>query len=337
MRALILKKHGSPEDALGVEERPSPTPGAGQIRINVKASGINFADLLARVGLYPDAPKPPTIMGYEIAGEVDELGGGTNGFKPGQRVLAATRFTGFAEQAVADARNVLALPDGMSFEQGAAIPVNYGTAYAAAVLMAAVREGETVLVSAAAGGVGVAALQILRTRGATVIATASGSKHELCREQGAQHAIDYRKQNVRDEVMRLTDGEGVDVVLDGVGDFRTSYKLLRPGGRLVLYGVSNILSGDRRSGIKVAKEIAKMPWFNPIKLMNQNKAVMGLNLLHWWDKRGSLEEFIKPLVEMMERGEVDPVVGESFPLDRAADAHRYMQERKSVGKVVLTL
>ena len=336
MRALVLTKHGPPEQSLAVQDRPDPPVGPGQVRIRVHAAGLNFADVLARVGLYPDAPKPPTVMGYEVAGEVESVGPGADGFQPGQRVVAGTRFNGFAELAVADSVNVLPLPDGLSFEEAAAVPVVYGTAYAAVALLANVRAGETVLIHAAAGGVGIAATQLATDRGATVIGTASAAKHDACRAQGAAHLIDYRNQDVEVEVKRITDGAGVDVVLDALGDFRTSYKLLAPGGRLVMYGASQLLTGDRRNILKALRAVATMPRFSALKLMNDTKSVMGLNLLHWWDARGSLEELMGPLRELLDRGAIKPVVAEAFPFERAADAHRYIQERRNVGKVVLT-
>jgi NADPH:quinone reductase-like Zn-dependent oxidoreductase len=336
MRALVLTKHGAPDDALAVQERPEPSVGSGQVRIRVHAAGLNFADVMARAGLYPDAPKPPTVMGYEVAGEIESVGPGADGFEPGQRVAAGTRFNGFAELASADSANVLRIPDAMTFEEAAAIPVVFGTAYVAVALLANVRAGETVLVHAAAGGVGIAALQILADRGAEVIGTASPAKHDAVRAQGAAHMIDYRSQDVAREVERITGGRGVDVVLDALGSFRQSYRLLRPGGRLVMYGASQILTGDKRNIAKALRTLATMPRFSAIKLMNENRSAMGLNLLHWWDDRGSLEDVMRPLTELIERGVVRPVVAESFPFERAADAHRFIQERRNVGKVVLT-
>src|SRR6266511_4580 len=190
MRALVMTKRGGPDDALAVQEWPDSDVASGLVRIRVQAAGLNFADVLARVGLYPDAPKPPTVMGYEVAGEIDSVGPASDGFQPGDRVMAGTRFNGFAELATTDIGNVMRIPEGMGFEQAAALPVNYGTAYAAIARLAAVRPGETALVHAAAGGVGIAALQILRDRGAIVIGTASASKHDAVRAEGAEHVID---------------------------------------------------------------------------------------------------------------------------------------------------
>jgi synaptic vesicle membrane protein VAT-1 len=336
MRALVLVKHGPPEQALEVRDWPEPVAGIGEVLVDVRAAGLNFADVMARAGLYPDAPKPPCVMGYEVAGVVAAIGPEVSGFEPGQRVVAGTRFNGFAERAVAKEADVLPLPDEMSFEQGAALLVNYGTAYAAIVLMAAVRTGETALVHAAAGGVGIAATQLLRDRGAEVIGTASASKHDAIREQGVTHAIDYRTQDVKQEVTRITGGRGVDVVLDALGEFKTSYAVLGPGGRLVMYGASKLLTGDRRNVVKAVSTVVTMPRFSALKLMNENKAVIGLNLLKWWDARGSLQEVTSPLLELIQRGAVKPVVAETFPFSQAAAAHRFIQERKNIGKVVLT-
>ena len=331
----MLVKAGPPEEALAVRDVPDPTPSGGEVLIDVRAAGLNFADVMARAGLYPDAPKTPCVMGYEVAGVVNGVGAGVDRYEPGQRVVASTLFNGFAERAVAMATDVLPLPDGMSFEEGAALPVAYGTAYVAVGMLAGVRPGETVLVHAAAGSVGIAATQILRDRGAEVIGTASASKHDAIREHGVTHAIDYRTQDFKQEVERITGGQGVDVVLDALGEFRSSYASLRPGGRLVMFGASKLLTGDRRNLVRTIRTVATMPRFNSLKLMNDNKAVMGLNLLKLWQARGSLQELIEPLTDLVQRGVAKPVVAKVFPFSQAAAAHRFIQERRNIGKVVL--
>ena len=187
MRVVVVTGHGGPE-VLQVQERPDPAVGPGEVRITVKAAGINFADTMARVGIYPDAPKPPCVLGYEVAGEVESVGEGVDEVKPGDRVVAGVRFGGHAELVTVPADQVLPLPDRLSFEQGAAVPVNYATAYCALVVMAGIKEGERALIHAAAGGVGTAAVQIARHHGAEVFGTASASKHDAIRDLGVEHA-----------------------------------------------------------------------------------------------------------------------------------------------------
>src|SRR6201997_1628998 len=192
MRAVVITKHGGP-GVLQVQERPDPPLGPGEVRIQVAAAGINFADVMARMGLYQDAPKTPCVVGYEVAGTVLEVGDGVSAVAPGARVLAGTQFGGYASEVVVPASDVVPLPDSLTFEQGAAIPVNYVTAWAALVRYGAVQPGERVLIHAAAGGVGIAATQIAKRAGAEVYGTASPSKHERIRELGVDHALDYTK------------------------------------------------------------------------------------------------------------------------------------------------
>src|SRR4051794_1264423 len=239
MRAVVLTGQGGPE-VLQVREMPDPPVGPGEVRIAVRAAGINFADTMARVGLYPDAPKTPCVLGYEVAGEVESVGDGVSGHRVGDRVLAGTRFGGQAELVTVPEGQALPLPKRLSFEQGAAFPVNYGTAYAALIVMGSLREGDRVLIHAAAGGVGIAATQIARNVGAEIFGTASPSKHDAIRAQGVKHPIDYRNQDFEAETMRITGGEGVDLIIDALGptSFRKDYRLLRPGGRMVMYGLS---------------------------------------------------------------------------------------------------
>jgi NADPH:quinone reductase-like Zn-dependent oxidoreductase len=312
------------------------------VRIAVKAAGINFADTMARVGLYPDAPKPPCVMGYEVAGEIESLGEGVSDFAAGDRVMAGTRFGGQAELVTVPADQVLPLPERLGFEQGAAFPVNYGTAYAALVIMGSLRQGDRVLIHAAAGGVGIAATQIARNVGAEIFGTASPSKHDAIRAQGVTHAIDYRSQDFESETMRITGGEGVDLVIDALGptSFRKDYRLLRSGGRLVMYGLSEVTNEGRRNIPVALKSLAKMPlatlpWWKSLALMNENKGVFGLNMLKWWEREGSLDRVTEPLMADLEAGRLEPVVSESFPFERAGEAHEFIAQRRNVGKVVL--
>jgi len=342
VKALVQTGNGGPQ-VLQVLERPDPTVGPGEVRIAVKAAGINFADTMARVGLYPDAPKPPCVMGYEVAGTVESLGAGVTDFAVGDRVMAGTRFGGQAELISVPADQVLPLPDRLSFEQGAAFPVNYGTAYAALIIMGSLREGDRVLIHAAAGGVGIAATQIARNVGAAkILGTASPSKHDAIREQGVTDPIDYRSQDFAAETMRITGGEGVDLVIDALGptSFRKDYRLLRSGGRLVMYGLSEVTNEGGRDIPAALKSLAKMPlatlpWWKSLALMNENKGVFGLNMLKWWDREGSLDRLTEPLMADLESGRLNPVVAESFPFERAGEAHEFIAQRRNVGKVVL--
>jgi NADPH:quinone reductase-like Zn-dependent oxidoreductase len=342
MRAVVVTETGPP-DVLQVQERPDPPVGAGEARIAVKAAGINFADTMARIGMYPDAPKLPCVLGYEVAGDVESVGEGVEGLAAGDRVIAGTRFNGQAELVTVPAEQVIPMPGGVSYEEGAAFPVNYGTAYAALVIMGGLKADERVLIHAAAGGVGIAATQIAKAIGADIFGTASGSKHDAIRKQGVDHPIDYRATDFEDEVRRLTQDEGVDVIMDALGptSFRKDYRLLRQGGRLIMYGASELQTGSgKRDLLGAVRSLtrmptATMPWWKSIGVMNENKGVFGLNMLSWWDREGGLDRVTEPLLEAFGKGELKPVVAEAFPFDRAPDAHRFIEERRNIGKVVL--
>jgi NADPH:quinone reductase-like Zn-dependent oxidoreductase len=331
MRAVVITKHGGPE-VLQVQERPDPPLAAGEVRIDVAAAGINFADVMARMGLYQDAPPTPCVVGYEVAGTVLEVGARVDAVQPGQRVLAGTQFGGYASQVVVPVGDVVPLPDRLSFEQGAAIPVNYGTAWAGLIGYGSLQPGERVLVHSAGGGVGIAATQIAKRAGAEVVGTASPSKHERIRELGCDRAVDYTQPGWEKGV-----GE-FDVILDAVGgrSFRTGYNLLRPGGRLVAFGASSVVSGERKNIPAALKAVVRMPRFNLLKQMQDSKAVIGLNMLTLWKDRGTLKPWIDPLQEMLDDGTIEPVVAGAFAFERAGEAQTMIVERRNVGKVVLT-
>ncbi|SOJ55517.1 Narbonolide/10-deoxymethynolide synthase PikA2, modules 3 and 4 [Mycobacterium simulans] len=331
MRAVVITRHGDPS-VLQVQHRPDPPPpGPGQLRIAVRAAGVNFADHLARVGLYPDAPKLPAVVGYEIAGTVEAVGDGVDPNRVGERVLAGTRFGGYAEIVNVAAADSVPLPDALSFEQGAAIPVNYATAWAALHGYGSLRAGERVLIHAAAGGVGIAAIQFAKAAGAEVHGTASPGKHRALAELGVDRAIDYRRDGWWKGL------EPYDLVLDALGgsSLRRSYDLLRPGGRLVGYGISNMQQGEKRSLRRVAPHaLSMLRGFNLMTQLEESKTVIGLNMLRLWDDRGSIEPWITPLTKVLD-GALAPIVHAAVPFAEAPKAHRILAARENIGKVVL--
>ncbi len=339
MRSVWVSRFGGPE-VLEVRVTADPVPGPGQVRVRVRAAGLNFAEVMARMGLYPDAPKPPCVLGYEVAGEVDALGPGVAGPPVGTHVLALTRFGGHAELVCVPESSVVPMPEGMDHAAGAALPVNYLTAYHVLFRVAALRAGEHVLIHMAAGGVGIAALQLCRTvEGVVTYGTASASKHDAIRAEGCRHPIDYRTLDWEAEVRRLTGGKGVDVVLDPLGgwDTRRGYRLLRPAGRLVTYGMANLASGERRSWKSLVRHgiPAMLPHFSPRELLGDNRAVAGVNIGHLWNERAMLAAELAALIELFRKGSIVPRIDSTHSFDRAADAHRRLQDRLNVGKVLL--
>ena len=336
MRQVWITQRGGPE-VLKVREAADPVPAEGEVRIRVAAAGVNFADVLARMGLYPDAPALPAVVGYEVAGTVDAAGAGVDGFRVGDRVGALTRFGGYADVVCVPAAQAFAIPAALSFQKAAAIPVTYLTAWLMLVHLGCVRAGDRVLVHAVAGGVGQAAVQICQWRGAEVIGTASAGKHARLREMGVAHCIDYRTQDFEAEVRRLYGKGGVDIALDAVGgeSFKKSYRCLGPLGRMYIFGVSSFAPGRTRSIVAALRGLASMPRFSPIGMMNTNRGVHGVNLGHLWHRVELLRDILREVVGLVEDGTFDPVVDQVFPLDRAADAHARLQDRQNFGKVLL--
>jgi NADPH:quinone reductase-like Zn-dependent oxidoreductase len=337
MRSIWITRHGGPE-VLAVRETPDPVPGPGEVRVRVKAAGLNFADVMARLGLYQDAPPTPCVVGYEAAGVVDAVGPGTSGPGPGERVVVITRFGGQSDTVVVPAHQALPMPEGLGFEEAAALPVNYLTAYHMLFTVGHLPPGGSVLVHTAAGGVGIAALQLARTvPGVTILGTASAAKHAVLREEGCQHPIDPRAADYAEEVRRVTGGRGVDLVLDALGgaDWRKGYRLLRPAGMLVAFGWTHMASGERRNLLNVARQFVSLPRFSPLQLMEDNRGVAGVNLLHLWGETERMRGEFRAVLDLCRRGSVRPRIDGTFPFDRAADAHRRLQSRQSVGKILL--
>ncbi len=336
MRQVVTTANGGVE-VLKVQEAPDPVPAKGEVVVQVKAAGLNFADILARQGLYPDGPKKPCVMGYEVAGVIEAVGEGVDRQLEGQPVVAMTRFRGQAEKVAIAANQLFVKPESLSFEQAAAIPVNYLTAYALLDVMGSLHSGESVLIHNAGGGVGLAAIDIARKIGATTYGTASPGKHEFLRERGLDHPIDYRNQDWLPVLKQLTDGRGVDLVIDPIGGshWKKSYAALRHTGRLGMFGVSTASANGLKGKLKMIKAAAQMPRFHPIGLLNKNRGVFGLNLGHMWHEPEKVATWMKAILDGVSEGWVRPHVDKAFLFAQAGDAHSYMEARKNIGKVVL--
>jgi NADPH:quinone reductase-like Zn-dependent oxidoreductase len=334
VKQLVITRHGGP-DVLEIREAPEPALTPGGVRIRVRAAGLNFSDILARQGLYPDAPKPPCTTGYEVAGVVEAVAPGVETPGPGDRVVATTHFGGQSEIVVVPAARVFPLPAGWTFEEGAALPVVYLTAHHMLVRVAAARAGESVLVHAAAGGVGLAVAELGKILHLRVIGLCSAAKHEVLRRYGVE-PLDGGDPRWPEAVRRAAPG-GVDVILDAVGgdSWRQGYRLLAPGGRLVCFGASTLSRPGGRHLLAAVWQLLRFPRFGPLALMSDNRAVAGVNLGHLWDRDAMMRPQIAALLRYAAEGRIKPRVDRAFGLADAAAAHRYIQERKNVGKVVL--
>ena len=346
MRQLIIPEAGGP-DVFEMRESADPDVGPGEVRIRVRAAGVNFADLSARMGTYQDAPPFPCCIGYEVAGVVDQVGPPGD---DGPEADGGRRRRGVRHDDVRWVRRhrrrarlpgAARCPSGLDLVAAAGVPVVSLTAYMMVVRLGSLRPGESILIHGVGGGVGLAALQFALDRGATVIGTASGRKHDRLRELGVDHLIDYRTQDLRTEVRRVVGDRGVDVILDPIGGptTRTNYKLLAPLGRLFLYGVSSTSArGARtRSYRQIASAVARTPIFHPFQLMNANKGVFGINMNRLAADVPSMTAAFDEIVEALEGSVLEPIIDATFPLEDAGRAHAYLADGNNFGKVVLTV
>jgi NADPH2:quinone reductase len=306
-----------------VSEQPAPVIHPGQIAVDVKAAGCNFFDILLVQGRYQVKPQFPFIPGGEIAGVVDEVGAGVSGFAPGDRVLAAVPVGGYAERIALPASLAHRMPENLSFEEGAALPIVYPTSYAGLVYRAALQPGETLLVHAAAGGVGLAAVQIGKALGARVIATAGGKeKLHVALEAGADIGIDYSEEDFVERVKEHTNGRGADVIYDSVGGdiFDRSLKCIAWNGRLLVIGFAS----------------GTIPKVAANRILLKNISVMGL---HWGayarHEPARVPETFDALFQLYAEGKIRPVIYRRYPLEQAPAALAALGSRKSHGKVVL--
>jgi NADPH:quinone reductase-like Zn-dependent oxidoreductase len=343
MRAMVVKRYGPPE-VFEPREVPDPQAKAGEVLIRVKAVGVNFADLMQRMGIYPGTPKPPFVPGFEVSGVVEKAAEGGKAsegepVRPGDAVAALSLFNAYAQWVSVPAGRVFRLPAGMPFEDGAAIPVNYLTAYHSMFAMGNLQSGDRILIHGAAGGVGIAAVQLALARGLEIFGTAGPAKQDYLRKIGVDHAIDYEKNNFLDVVRKFAP-DGIEMVMDPIGgkSYSDSYKCLGATGRLVVYGFSAAAGPDgKRSTLRSVTALAQTPRFHPLKLMSQNISVIGVSLGKLAARGAMLRGELDEIFKLYAAGKVKPVIGKSFPLADAASAHKYIHARKNIGKVILTV
>ena len=335
MRKVIYPRTGG-VSSIEIEECPEPEIKEGEVRVRIHRAGINFADLMMRQGLYGANPDYPFTPGYEASGEVIEVGEGVKSYSPGDRVLAMTGFGGYSEQVVMDSNRMIKLPDSISFEQAAAIPVTYGTAFHMLVHLGGISKGDSVLVHHAAGGVGTAVAQICKAYGASlVIGTASSSKKEFVESLGVTF-VDRDSEDFVSDCKEMTDGKGVHHALDPVGgsNLMKSYKALRRGGKLYFFGASNAVKGDKRSIFSALRMWRTTPSFDPLKMMSSNKAVFGVHM-GLLDDESIFKGHLSTLSEMLLKGQIDPIIDSVWRFEDVAKAQMHMHDRKNRGKILL--
>ena len=336
MRQIVMTKNGGVE-VLKLHESDDPQPGKREVKISVKAAGINFADILARKGIYPDAPKKPCVVGYEVSGLIESVGEGVDPSMVGNSVIAVLRFGGYAEKVIAPASYVFEKPGSLSFEQGAAVPVNYLTAYQLLIVMGGLKRGDRLLIHNAGSGVGLAALDMAKYVGALPYGTSSARKHEFLLSKGFMAMIDYRTGDWLKEAQKMTEEQGFDMIIDPIGGKNTkmSYRALARTGRLGLFGISTATQTKWSVKANLVKTVLKMPRFHPVRLMNANKGIFGVNIGHMWGIEEKMRPWMMEILKGVEQGWVKPHVDNIFPFEKAGEAHSYIEKRLNIGKVVL--
>jgi len=338
VRAVALVKYGNTEEAFEIREVSKPAPAAHEVLIKVKCFGLNYADVMARHGQYKDAPPLPAVLGYEVAGTIEEIGKDVRDFAVGNKVMAFTRFGGYAEYAVADARGTVDIPENITMAEATALPTQYGTAYFCAYEMVNLFKGDHVLIHAAAGGVGTALIQLAKRKGCIIYGTAgSDEKLEYLRGLGVDYPINYRNADFETEITDLRGRQGIDVIFDPVGGttYNKSRKLLAHGGRIVSFGVSE-RSGKKGGILADLKLVFNFGFLHPIMLLMKSQGSIGVNMLRIGDHQpDTLKRCLMGVVELVNEGVLKPHIGGTYSAEQIGEAHELLGSRKSIGKIVI--
>ncbi len=334
MRRIVYTKKGD-LSVIDIVTEDSPNPSHGEVVVRVHRAGMNFADLMMRQGLYGAAPDFPFTPGYEVSGEIVKVGFDCE-YKIGDRVIALTGFGGYAEQVAVHKSRIIPIPDDLSFDAAAAMPVTYITAHHMLSYLGNFQEGDTVLIHHAAGGVGTAACQLAKAMGAgLIVGTSSKTKKQFVESLGMRF-VDRGAEDFVKVCKDETDGKGVHHALDPVGGkhLMRSYKALRSGGRLYSFGASSAVKTENRSMFTALKMFFGMPKFKPLLMMNSNKSVFGIHMGTWKDEE-IVRDHLVVLTKLLGDGKIAPIVDKVFRFDKVADAQKYMHDGKNRGKILL--
>ncbi|MFA6127271.1 MAG: zinc-binding dehydrogenase [Bacteroidales bacterium] len=337
MKAIFLVKNGESREAFEMREAEVPVPGKGEVVIKVAVSGLNYADVMARRGLYKEAPPIPCVLGYDVAGTIHAIGPQTPGFKIGQHVAAMTRFGGYAEYVKTQSAAVIALKNELDFGLATSLATQASTAVYCAGFAIRLYNGERVLVHAAAGGVGTLLVQLAKEKGCIVYGSASSKKHGYLKDLGVDFPIDSHTGNPIAEIAKVLGQQKLDVIFDNIGglSFKKGKELLGPGGRMVCYGAAAQNAGNK-SKLQSLRVGLGFGIYSPVGLIVQSQTIAGVNMLRLADHKPEvLREVMTEVSRLAEAGIIRPVLGKTYRYDEIAQAHDFLESRQSVGKVAL--
>jgi len=338
-RAIYLVKHGDGSDVFDLRKQTLPPLKDDEVLIQVKYSGINFADVMARKGRYDDAPALPCILGYDVCGQVVKIGAAVQHLEVGDRVMALTRFGGYADHVIAKATGCAIIPGAVSDEMAVALTTQGATAYHAAIQSTTLYRGDKVLIHAAAGGVGSILVQIAKSRGCYIIGTASSTKQDYLKQLGVDLPIDYTTASFTQRIESVMGKQSIDVVFDSLGgaSFAKGLSLLGPGGRMVFYGAASMLGSGSASVLDMIKTGLGFGFRSPIGLIQESKALIGINMLRIADAKPQvLAAALAGITDLAEHGIVTPHIGGIYPFQKVGEAHEALASRKTIGKLLLS-
>ncbi len=339
MKAIFLVRTGEGKEAFETRETPIPIPGHGEVVIKVEAFGLNYADVMARRGLYKAAPPIPSVLGYDVAGTIYSLGEGTTGVSTGQRVAALTRFGGYAEYAVTQASAIIPLPDTMTMPLATSLATQASTAVFSSIFATRIYSGDRVLIHAAAGGVGTILVQLAKAKGCIVYGFASALKHDYLKDIGVDYVFDSHASDPWTKLVTHLSADKLDVVFDNIGglSFKKGLQLLGPGGRIIAYGAAAQNRGNKSSQLNNMRVGLGFGFHSPIGLIVKSQSIIGVNMLSLADNKPMvLKEVMEEVSRLAKSGIIRPVLGKEFPADRIGEAHDFLESRNSTGKIALS-